>query len=147
STKFMVRRQSIVAILIALAIVINLIAFYPLNTVLTLASGRGTISEASSERAEQLGERIAEEGIVLLENDQDLLPLANGSQINVFGWASTNPIYGGTGSGSLSDTHHTISLIEGLSNAGFVVNDELIDFYTTYRDERPVLGLLEQDWT
>src|SRR5699024_9796972 len=29
----------------------------------------------------------------------------------------------------------------------FVVNDELIDFYTTYRDERPVLGLLEQDWT
>ncbi|MBU5593731.1 glycoside hydrolase family 3 C-terminal domain-containing protein [Amphibacillus sp. MSJ-3] len=147
SMKFMVRRQSIVAILIALAIVINLIAFYPLNTVLTLASGRGTISEASSERAEQLGERIAEEGIVLLENDQDLLPLANGSQINVFGWASTNPIYGGTGSGSLSDTHHTISLIEGLSNAGFVVNDELIDFYTTYRDERPVLGLLEQDWT
>lgn len=145
--KFMARRQSLIAIFTALMIAINLIAFYPMNTILTLASGRGTISEVSSERAEQLGENITEEGIVLLDNEEDFLPLANDSRINVFGWASTNPIYGGTGSGSLSDNHHTVSLIEGLNNAGFEVNSELSDFYTSYSDERPVVGMFEQDWS
>ncbi|WP_405097240.1 glycoside hydrolase family 3 N-terminal domain-containing protein [Oceanobacillus sp. FSL H7-0719] len=145
--KFMVRRQSIMAIFIALMIAINLIAFYPMNTILTLASGRGTITDATSEKAEQLGEDIAREGIVLLENDENLLPLENDSRVNVFGWASTNPIYGGTGSGSLSDSHHTVSLIEGLENAGFEVNSELFDLYTSYADERPVVGMFEQDWS
>ena len=42
-------------------------------------------------------EEIADEGIVLLENEQNLLPLAPNSNINVFGWASTNPVYGGAG--------------------------------------------------
>lgn len=145
--KFMIRRQSIMAIFVALMIAINLIAYYPMNTILTLASGRGTISDATSETAEQLGEDIAREGIVLLDNDEDFLPLENDSRVNVFGWASTNPIYGGTGSGSLSDSHHTVSLIEGLDNAGFEVNTELSDFYTSYADERPVVGMFEQDWS
>jgi len=144
--KYMIRRQTGIVVLIAFMITANLIAYYPLNSILTLASGRGTISDMSSEKAEQLGEDIAKEGIVLLENEE-LLPLANGSKINVFGWASTNPIYGGTGSGSLSDTHHTVSLIEGLNNAGFEVNSELSDFYTSYNDERPVVGMFEQDWS
>ena len=38
--------------------------------------------------------------------------------MNVFGWASTNPIYGGTGSGS-ADTSSVVSILQSLSDAGY----------------------------
>lgn len=63
--------------------------------------------------------------------------LAEGAKINVFGWSSTNPVYGGTGSGSLSDAYPTVSLLDGLKDAGFEVNEDLVNFYTAYRDARP----------
>lgn len=67
--------------------------------------------------------------------------------INVFGWASTNPCYGGTGSGSV-DTSSAVSLLDGLRNAGFSLNDELEKFYTDYNTER-ITGSLSgnTDWT
>ncbi|MDY5502648.1 MAG: glycoside hydrolase family 3 N-terminal domain-containing protein, partial [Gemmiger sp.] len=94
----------------------------------------------------ELCEDIAEEGIVLLDND-GTLPLAKNSKLNVFGWASTNPCYGGTGSGALSDAYPTVSLLDGLTNAGFELNTELSDFYTDYRADRPEVGMWAQDWT
>lgn len=75
-----------------------------------------------------------------------LLPL-DGGNINVFGWASTNPIYGGTGSGSLNDAYPTVSLLEGMANAGFTTNAELSSFYTSYRADRPAVGMWAQEWT
>lgn len=91
-------------------------------------------------------EEIADEGIVLLENQDNLLPLEANSNINVFGWSSTNPVYGGTGSGALNDAYHIVSLLEGLANAGFKANTELSDFYTAYRDDRPKVGMFAQDF-
>lgn len=38
---------------------------------------------------------IAREGVVLMKNDGGLLPLESGSSLNLFGWASTTPVYGG----------------------------------------------------
>ena len=68
------------------------------------------------------------------------LPLAKGSAINVWGWASNNPIYGGTGSGSLSKDNPTTTLLDGLHNAGVTTNDELTNLCTSYRAERPKGG-------
>lgn len=65
----------------------------------------------------------------------------------MFGWSSTNPVYGGTGSGGLSDSYPTVSLLEGLSNAGIEYNTTITDFYTEYRDTRPTVGMWGQDWT
>ena len=65
----------------------------------------------------------------------------------MFGWASTNPVYGGTGSGALNDAYHTVTLLEGLENAGFTLNTELSDFYTAYRADRPTIAMGTQDWT
>jgi beta-glucosidase len=73
--------------------------------------------------------------------------LQQSTKLNVFGWASTNPCYGGTGSGSLSDAYETVSLLQGLENAGFELNTELSDFYTAYRADRPEVGMWAQDWT
>ena len=61
-------------------------------------------------RQTKLVEKIAEEGIVLLKNEDNMLPMENNKKLNVFGWASTNPCYGGTGSGSLSDAYETCLL-------------------------------------
>ena len=125
---------------------INLMLNGPLKTMITLATGRGVITEESLNEAKTLGEEISSEGIVLLKNDS-ALPLEKGSKINLFGWSSTNPLYGGTGSGGLNDSFPTISLIEGVKNAGFEVNDELVKFYTDFRQTRPTVGMWGQDWT
>ena len=114
----------------AVAIAVNLICCGPMSSLLSLASGSGTISEESSAEATELCEAIAEEGIVLLKNEDNALPLSEVSKLNVFGWASTNPCYGGTGSGALSDAYPTVTLLQGLENAGFELNTELSEFYT-----------------
>ena len=118
-----------------------------MNSMISLATGNGTIQEETSAEATDLVEQIADEGIVLLKNEDNILPLADNNKLNVFGWASTNPCYGGTGSGSLSDAYETVSLLQGLENAGFELNTELSDFYTAYRADRPEVGMWAQDWT
>ena len=146
AVKRLIRGQAVVAMILTLVIVVNLICFGPMSTLLTLVSGEGVISEATSEEAKALAERIAEEGIVLLENREEILPLKS-ANLNVFGWASTNPCYGGTGSGALNAAYPVVSLLEGLTNAGFTLNTELSSFYTAYRTDRPVVGMWAQDWT
>lgn len=146
SKKYMIRWQAGLGIVLALAITVNLILAGPMCSMVTLATGDGKVSEEHAAEATELVEDMADEGIVLLDND-GTLPLAKNSKLNVFGWASTNPCYGGTGSGSLSDAYPTVTLLEGLTNAGFELNTELSDFYTAYRADRPVVGMWAQDWT
>ena len=147
SKKYMIRSQAGMAILLAFGVVANLICFGPMSTMISLATGGGSISEESTNVATELCTDIADEGIVLLKNDDSALPLASGDNINVFGWASTNPCYGGTGSGALSDAFPMASLLDGLRNAGLNPNQDLIDFYTEYKAERPTVGMWSGDWT
>lgn len=146
SKKYLIRWQAGLSMVLALAITVNLILTGPMYSMVTLATGGGKVSEENVASATQLCEDIADEGIVLLDND-GTLPMAKNSKLNVFGWASTNPCYGGTGSGALSDAYPTVTLLEGLKNAGFELNTELSDFYTSYRADRPVVGMFSQDWT
>ncbi len=146
SKKYLIRWQAGLGMVLALAITVNLILTGPMYSMVTLATGGGKVSEENVASATQLCEDIADEGIVLLDND-GTLPMAKNSKLNVFGWASTNPCYGGTGSGALSDAYPTVTLLEGLKNAGFELNTELSDFYTSYRADRPVVGMFSQDWT
>lgn len=76
-----------------------------------------------------VGTRISEEGITLLEND-GALPLADGARISVFGQSAVDPVYGGTGAGSL-DTSQAVTLEDSLTDAGFAVNRTLWDFYAS----------------
>lgn len=70
---------------------------------------------------------IGREGATLLENDGGL-PLAEGARISVFGQNSVDPVYGGGGAGSI-DPAQAVTLDEGLTDAGFELNDTLWDFY------------------
>lgn len=128
------------AIFLAVVIVGNLICTGPMSSMLDLVSARSNLTEETTAEATKLVTEMAEEGIVLVENDHNMLPLASGSKLNVFGWASTNPCYGGTGSGALNDAYPTVTLLQGLSNAGFDLNTELETFYTDYQSGRPAIG-------
>lgn len=144
--KYLLRSQSIIAGLVAIVIVVNMILVGPMSTLIGLATGSGQVTQETADQANSTAEEIAGEGMVLLKND-DLLPLTDQKNLNLFGWASISPIYGGAGSGSINDLWPIVSLEEGLTNAGFNLNTELHDFYTSYEDERPAMSESEQSWT
>ncbi len=145
--KMMIRAQSGLAILLALTIVVNLICTGPMSTMLDLVSGSGTITEETSAKATELVNEITADGVVLAKDEDGILPVASGSKLNVFGWASTNPCYGGTGSGALNTAYPVTDLLTGLHDAGIETNEELSKFYTDYKADRPSVGMAAQDWT
>ncbi len=73
----------------------------------------------------------AAEGMVLLRNEANTLPLAAGRQVALFGNTSYNLIAGGTGSGDVNRAY-TVSIAQGLAAAGFTVNGALNQTYTQY---------------
>ena len=144
--KFMVRSQALIAGLLAVVVVVNLIAFGPMSTLISLATGNGTVTQETADEASVVAEEIAGEGMVMLKND-NMLPLTEQKNLNLFGWASINPVYGGAGSGSINDLWPIVSLEEGLQNAGFTLNTELHDFYANYTSNRPKMSESKQAWT
>lgn len=82
---------------------------------------------AAREYGGKVAEEIANEGIVLLKNEGDYLPLQD-KKVNVFGLAAMNLRYGGGGSGG-ADTSRAVNLFEGLQNAGISYNTGLHEMY------------------
>ena len=134
--RHVVRWGAVFAWLLAVVILVNMVCYGPLYTNLSVVlNGGGKVSEEASAASKELVTEIAEEGMILVKNN-GLLPLKSDVEnLNVFGWASTNPIYGGTGSGS-ADESANISLLQGLKNAGYNTNEDLTDMYKEYREGR-----------
>lgn len=147
SKKFMIRSQAIVAAVLAILITANSVCFGPLSTLISLATGNGTVSDETAEEAKEVAQRVAEEGFVLLKNDNNTLPLTNTTKLNLFGWAASNPVYGGSGSGGINKLYEIVSLQKGIEDAGFEVNQELLDFYSEYTSDRPEMSIQKQSWT
>jgi len=89
----------------------------------------------------------AEEGMVLLRNENNTLPFSSIKKIAVFGNSSYDLIAGGTGSGDVNKAY-TVSLIEGLTNAGYTVDADLKNNYTDYltaqKAKHPKKGFMEE---
>ena len=144
--RFLIRREAAIAMVLAVVVCVNMICFGPMATLIGLATGNGTLSDETNEEAAEVAEEIMEDGIVLLKNES-LLPLNETKKLNIFGWESINPAYGGAGSGGINDLYDIVSLNQGLENAGFSINQELVDFYNNYGADDPEMSIQKQSWT
>ncbi len=144
--RFLIRGEAAIAMVLAVVVCVNMICFGPMSTLIGLATGNGTLSDETNEEAAEVAEEIMEDGIVLLKNER-LLPLNETKKLNIFGWESINPAYGGAGSGGINDLYDIVSLNQGLENAGFSINQELVDFYNNYGADNPEMSIQKQSWT
>jgi len=147
--KYIVRSQAIIAVILVVVVVVNMACMGPEYSLINNVFGdKGSLTEDTKAKSEALVKSIASEGIVLLKDKDNALPITDTKKINVFGWSSTNPVYAGTGSGAI-DQSNCITLLQGLQDAGFELNTEISDFYTTFLAARPLIALGggAQDWT
>ncbi len=75
-------------------------------------------------------EEAMAEGAVLLKNNEKALPLNQNAKVSLFGVASVDPVYGGTGSGSV-EVSSAPTWKSAMEKAGFTINPTLWDFYST----------------
>ena len=116
----------LLGILIIFNLAVNQYAMI-INTYFSASQINQSEVKKTTEQAMALTEKIEGEGAVLLENKNEVLPLQN-QKVNVFGYASRNVVYGGTGSGGGKEDNN-VDLQQGLKNSGFQVNDQLTTFY------------------
>lgn len=143
----LIHSESWIVALVGIVVAISMMLSGPLATLLNNATlTKYMLSDATVSKANELAKEVQSEAITMLKNDDSNLPLSN-KKVNVFGWGSTNPVYGGTGSGSMSDQYDTVSLLDGMKEAGLETNADLSKLYTDYRADRPVVAMWPQDWT
>ncbi|MCG2803391.1 MAG: glycoside hydrolase family 3 C-terminal domain-containing protein [Cellulomonas sp.] len=99
--------------------------------------------DAVDAAAKDLVKNIAGGGIVLAKNDATALPLAAGAKVTMLGRAAADPVFGGSGSGSV-DTNSAITARKGLEDAGFVVNDAVFTTIADFAAANP-RGHIEMD--
>lgn len=147
ATRKIIHSESWLVALVGIVVAVSMMLSGPLATLLNNATiTKYMLSDTTVSKANELAKEVQSEAITMLKNDDSNLPLAN-KKVNVFGWGSTNPVYGGTGSGSMSDQYDTVSLLDGMKEAGLETNADLSKLYTDYRADRPVVAMWSQDWT
>ena len=143
----LIHSESWIVAVVGVVVAISMMLSGPLATLLNNATiTKYMLSDSTVSAANELAKEVQSEAITMLKNDDSNLPLSN-KKVNVFGWGSTNPVYGGTGSGSMSDQYDTVSLLDGMKEAGLETNADLSKLYTDYRADRPVVAMWSQDWT
>ena len=146
--KHLVRWGAVLACITAIVLIVNLMCYGPLynNVSSFLNASKAELSEETIAASKAVIKKVGEEGLVLVKNN-GLLPLKSDvKQLNVFGWGSTNPILGGTGSGS-SDGSTAVGFLQSFKDAGYTTNADLTKIYKDYRADRPTVAMANQDWT
>jgi len=96
----------------------------------------------------QVSRMAAAQGMVLLKNNGNALPFKGVKKVALFGNTAYDIIAGGTGSGNVNKAY-TISLAQGLQNAGLQINASLLSAYSAYMAEarakqpRPARGMFQ----
>lgn len=152
----------IIAILVAFFIVADCILLEPTmrTTVTGLLCSPEPLPVLSDDDDDESGggqavsRKVVEEGAVLVRNENSVLPLSfeKDKQVNVFGRASVDWIYGGAGSGQVVDENDggtKIDFLKALSQYGIAYNTELSSKYSSWLDIQGVsgsIGVLPQDY-
>ena len=106
----------------------------------------GSVAELKA-AGEALVQEVESEGIVLLKNDNNTLPLAAGSNIALVGVTALDPVYGGTGTGAV-DASSALNFYDVLTNVGYnIVNEILLDEYVEAEAKRDSFSIGEKQWS
>ena len=81
----------------------------------------------------QVARKAAGEAMVLLRNEDATLPMASGKKVALYGISALDFVAGGTGSGNVNKAY-VVNMKEGLENAGFTVDQSLMNFYQATLD-------------
>ena len=85
----------------------------------------------------KIARKIGPEGMVLLKNEDECLPLKKDDKVAVFGRCQINLYKSGTGSGGMVNVPYNINLIEGMNNAKINYDKELYKIYKKWVEENP----------
>lgn len=126
------KRVSYIAVLLCLMIIINCV-LARMQDDISMYLGGGSVDEstleydsaACFEEGTRVATSIQEEGSVLLQNTDEVLPLSEGTKVSVLGAMSYNYVEGGTGSAGGADDENTVMLNDALKAAGLDVNEDL----------------------
>lgn len=99
-------------------------------------------ADEAAEAADALVQEIAAEGIVLMKNEGQALPLTGDApQVTLLGRTAADPVYGGSGSGS-TDTSTAVDVRQGLENAGIAVNDTVYGELEAFAEDAPKTNIV-----
>nr|AFX98011.1 beta-glucosidase [uncultured microorganism] len=79
----------------------------------------------------QVARKAAAESMVLLRNEDNTLPLKGGQKVALYGVSAIDFVAGGTGSGDVNKAY-VVNMVQGLENAGFVLDKGLVDYYNAF---------------
>lgn len=94
--------------------------------------------------------KVVSEGIVMLKNDNNALPLKMDETVSVFGRIQLHYYKSGTGSGGLVNVSKVTGILDGLLESGVKINEELLEIYRRWVEENPYdigTGWGEEPWS
>ncbi len=99
----------------------------------TKATENNAGSAEARKNGENTVEKICDEGMVLLKNKENALPISTKTKIALLGRGSVDPVYGGSGSGNV-DTSTCANPKSALEKAGFTIDQDAYDFFNAQKD-------------
>ena len=102
------------------------------------------------DRYAELARQAAAEGAVLLQNDNQVLPLKEGEKVAVFGRMQFHYYKSGTGSGGMVNTKYTVGILDALKEENILLNQSLMDNYQEWIQEHPFdrgSGWAQEPWS
>lgn len=111
------------------------------STVISCLAVGDLVSKETLAKSKEFAKQIEAEGIVLLENEDNVLPLQN-KKVNVFGAGSCSLAFAGAAGSGAVRASDAIGFYDALTNAGIEYNEELYKLYAKYTDTESDGGLI-----
>lgn len=120
-----------------------------INYLPSIPLGKNGKRVTGSKAHANLSRKVAGEGIVLLKNEKQILPLKTDSKIAIFGKAQFDYVKGGGGSGDVYSSY-TVNVYNGLKSKGYNIFEELSNYYnlfvqSAYQDKKEIGNFDEAD--
>lgn len=128
------KTKQIIAVLLAVIMA--------MSTAVACFAADSLISADTTAKSTEIAKQIEAEGIVLLENEGDILPLKN-KKVNVFGATSCSLAFAGAAGSGAVRASEAIGFYQALSNAGIEYNKDIYDVYAEYADVEAQGGLVD----